>query len=135
MSKTAKELFQDARRELNCKAAQARIALSGELDGLDEIGAEEDIPASIRQILIKYGGEMPLNILSRTFSDVGKLSAARKELREGVAADTEKGIAARPPETTEFKDKDDKTKIIIRLLKHSTAKVTSPAATPSEADT
>ena len=115
--KTKKTLLMEAHDEQNMLIADARLTLVDLLGEMDDIGGEEDCRFTIRKALAKFGGQVPLTVLSRAFSDGTKLSDARKQMREGVPANEGKKIAKIEIETEEVKDSEDKTKTIIKLFK------------------
>ena len=125
--KSKKTILIEAQDEQNHLIADARLVLVDLLGEMDEIGGEEDCKFTIRKALTKFGGEVPLTVLSRAFSDGSKLSDARKEMRDGKPADVAKKVAKVEPEIVEPKDPLDKTKTIIKRIDVPAPAATQPA--------
>ena len=107
-TKSKKDLLMEAQDEMNHVVAQKRIDVLTALSELEEIRATDDYKVTIIEAIKAFNKPLPLAFISQVLPDSAQLLAARKLLREGIDGS--------PPLIQEFKDADDKTKIIIKLV-------------------
>lgn len=95
--------------ETNLVVAHKRLDLAKALIELDDIEAEDDYELTIITLLEDFGTPLSLTFISRILPDGTALADARKSLREPSAKKN------RPALTEEFKDPNDKTRLMIKL--------------------
>lgn len=105
-----KKLLMEAKGEANVVVANKRLELANALIELDDIEAEDDYELTIKTLLEAFGTPQSLTFISRILPDGTALADARKSLREPNAKKN------RPAITEEYKDPQDKTRLMIKLL-------------------
>ena len=119
-----KKLLMEAKGEANLVVANKRLELANALIELDDIEAEDDYELSITTLLQAFGTPQSLTFLSRILPDGTALADARKSLREPNAKKN------RPVITEEYKDPQDKTRLMIKLRSAPTEQQGPAASAP-----
>lgn len=116
-------LLVEAQAETNLIVANKRLDLAKALKDLDAIQAEDDYKLTILTVLEAFETPQSLTFISRILPDGDALAAARKSLREPNKEEN------RPALIEEYKDPDDKTRLLIKLAPKavSIAEQQSPA--------
>jgi hypothetical protein len=107
--KTKKQILLEAQEESNLILAAKRIEVLKALIELTDMNADDDYKITIMEVLKAFGGSLSLAFMAEVLTDSNKFLAARKVLREATDAG--------PAVIVETKDKDEKTKIILTLIK------------------
>lgn len=109
-----KQKLKDAKKQANIDLANMRIGLLDAKLENEELGIPEDYELCLKAILKHYDKPLPLGFISEVLPDSALLLKVRKQLR--------KATDKRPQEIEEYKDGEDQTRTMIRLLP------TAPAA-------
>jgi hypothetical protein len=103
-----KDVLRNARLAANQNLAEKRIAVLETKNENDELGIPDDYEVSLKAILKHYGKPLALSFISEVLPDSAQLMKVRKRLRAKTAE--------KPEEIEEYKDGDDLTRTMIKLL-------------------
>lgn len=103
-----KEKLKAAKKQANIDLANMRIALLDTKIENEELGIPDDYELCLKAILSHYDKPLPLGFISEVLPDSALLLKVRKQLRKA----TDKS----PQEIEEYKDGEDQTRTMIRLL-------------------
>lgn len=123
-----KNVIKQAKEAGNLNLAQKRIAVLDTKNENAELGIKDDYKVSLKAILKHYGKPLALGFISEVLPDSAELLKVRKRLRKA----TDEG----PQEIEEYKDGEDQTRIMIRLLptaEPSAEKASTPDAVEAKA--
>ena len=103
-----KEVLKRAKEQANLNLADKRIAVLDTKNENDELGIADDYAVSLKAILKHYDKPLSLGLISEVLPDSSRLLKVRKQLR--------KSTADQVAEIEEYKDGEDQTRIMIKLL-------------------
>lgn len=103
-----KDVLQKAKLAACLNLAEKRIALLETKDENDELGIADDYEVSLKAILKHYDKPLTLGHISEVLPDSALLLKVRKKLRTSTDQ--------RAQEIEEYKDGEDQTRIMIKLL-------------------
>lgn len=103
------KLLMEVWDETNHFVAIKRLDLAKALIELDDIEAKDDYKLTITTLLEDFGTPLSLAFIGRVLPDGEALAEARKSLREPNEEENRQAI------TVEYKDPEDKTRLLIKL--------------------
>lgn len=128
------KLLMEVWDETNLVVAHKRLDLAKALIELDDIEAEDDYKLTITTLLEDFGTPLSLAFIGRVLPDGEALAEARKSLREPNEEENRLAL------TEEYKDPDDKTRVMIKLRAKTvpiagqqSPAVSAPTAEPQQA--